>query len=250
MIKPGAINSESMQMSQHVRWHVYPSVSDLVDRAAAAIQRIAAESIRLRGEFLVVLAGGTTPKLIYQQLAEHSADWSRWKIFYGDERCLPADHPERNSVMAASVWLAAIEHRGAKVFPIPAEQGPDQGAAVYRETLRGLGTFDLVLLGLGEDGHTASLFPGHEWGRNDADPTVLPVRSAPKPPPERISLSAARLSHTRQLLVFVTGTGKLDAVSRWRSGQPMPILAVQPPGGVDALVSVDAWKSDRAAQGR
>lgn len=233
-----------MNTLQHVRWHVYPSVSDLVERATAAILRIAAESIRLRGEFLVVLAGGTTPRLIYERIANASAEWTRWRIYFGDERCLDIDDPDRNSVMASSAWLAGAERKGALVFPIPAELGPDRGTMAYQQALRGLGTFDLVLLGLGEDGHTASLFPDQDWGVRDEDPSVLPVRSAPKPPPERISMSAARLSHTRQLLVFVTGVGKAGAVSRWRSGDLLPITAVQPSGGVDVLVTSDAWTSN------
>lgn len=230
-----------MNDTQRVRWHVYATVADLVDRATAAIVRIADESVRVRAEFSVVLAGGTTPKLIYQHLADAPVDWASWRIYFGDERCLAADHPDRNSVMASSAWLAAAVPKGALVFPITAEQGAEQGAFDYRETLRTAGTFDLVLLGLGEDGHTASLFPGHEWGLRDDDPTVLPVFSAPKPPPERISLSAARLSHARQVLVFVTGSGKAEAVTGWRSGRLLPITAIKPAGGIDALITADAW---------
>ena len=232
---------EGMTISQSLRWHLYPTVADLVERTAAAILRLAEDAIRVRGEFLLVLAGGTTPQRIYRQLAGAAADWARWKIYFGDERCLDTDHPDRNSVMASSAWLAEAKRQGAHVFPIPAEQGPDQGAAAYRAVLNNVGTFDLVLLGLGEDGHTASLFPGRDWGQRDQDPTVLSVHSAPKPPPERISLSAVRLSHARQVLVLVTGARKIQAVSGWRAGEPLPISAIRPAGGVDALLTADAW---------
>lgn len=226
---------------QMVRWHLYPADSDLIERTAVALLRVADESIFSRGEFLLVLAGGTTPARIYQRLADAPADWSRWKIYFGDERCLAADDPDRNSVMASAAWLDAAKMHGADVFPIPAEIGPEEGAAAYGDVLKGVGTFDLVLLGLGEDGHTASLFPGHDWGRRDEDPLVLPVRGAPKPPPERISLSAARLSHTRQMWVLVSGAGKADAVAGWRSGAELPITAVRPAGGLDVLITADAW---------
>lgn len=230
-----------MTVHQVVRWHLYPTQAELVERTASVILRIAGEAIDARGEFLLVLAGGTTPAQVYSRLAGASADWPRWKIYFGDERCLPADDPDRNSVMASKSWLDAARSCGAQVFPIPAELGPEDGAEAYRRVLKEVGTFDLVLLGLGEDGHTASLFPGHAWGIRDEDPTVLPVRAAPKPPPERISLSAARLSHTRQLMVLVTGEGKAEAVYGWRSGEDLPISAVQPAHGVEALVTTDAW---------
>lgn len=230
-----------MTHPEGVRWHLYPTNAELVERAASAILRVAEEAIAARGDFLVVLAGGTTPKLIYERLADAPADWARWKIYFGDERCLDADDPDRNSVMASSAWLDGARLRGARIFPMPAEKGPEEGAGAYCAVLKGIGTFDLVLLGLGEDGHTASLFPGHDWGRRDEDPAVLPVRSAPKPPAERISLSAARLSKSRQMLVLVSGAGKAEAVSGWRSGQDLPIAAVRPASGVDALLTADAW---------
>lgn len=230
-----------MQNPQIIRWHLYGTGSELVERATGTILRVADEAIAARGEFLIVLAGGTTPKQIYERLADAPADWARWKIYFGDERCLDADHPDRNSAMASAAWLDRARPSAAEVFPIPAELGPDAGAAAYRDLLHGVGTFDVVLLGLGEDGHTASLFPGRDWGRRDEDLSVLPVLRAPKPPPERISLSAARLSHARQVLVFVTGEAKADAVSGWRADENLPITAVRPVGGVDAMLTVDAW---------
>lgn len=230
-----------MNTPQTVRWHLYPTLSDLVERTSAAILRLAEDAIRARGEFLLVLAGGTTPQRIYRQLARAAADWVHWKIYFGDERCLEPDHPDRNSMMASSAWLAEAQRSGARVYPIPAELGPDEGAAAYRAVLHNVGTFDLVLLGLGEDGHTASLFPNHEWGQADRDPTVLAVQTAPKPPPERISLSAARLSHARQVLVLASGPGKIPAVSGWRAGAHLPITAIRPPSGIDALLTADAW---------
>jgi 6-phosphogluconolactonase len=102
--------------------------------------------------------------------------------------------------------------------------------------LRPVGDFDLVLLGLGEDGHTASLFPDHEWGAEAGSPDALAVFDAPKPPSERVSMSAARLSRARHVLFLVSGESKRLAVSTWRAGSNIPARAIQPESGVDILV--------------
>jgi 6-phosphogluconolactonase len=107
---------------------------------------------------------------------------------------------------------------------------------MYTEALRTVGEFDLVLLGLGEDGHTASLFPGHEWGTAPGSPDVLAVFDAPKPPQQRVSLSAARLSRARQVIFLVSGESKREAVAEWRAGKNIPARAIVPTAGVDVLV--------------
>jgi 6-phosphogluconolactonase len=157
-------------------------------------------------------------------------------VYFGDERCLPADDAERNSRMAADAWLNRAPIPQDQVHAIPAELGASAGALAYAQTLRGVDDFDLVLLGLGEDGHTASLFPGRDWGVAASAPDALAVFDAPKPPPQRVSLSAARLSGTREVLFLVEGEAKHDAVARWRAGQQLPAGAIQPAGGVDVLV--------------
>jgi 6-phosphogluconolactonase len=114
--------------------------------------------------------------------------------------------------------------------------GAVQATHAYAETLRAVGEFDLVLLGLGEDGHTASLFPGHEWGRAAGSPDVLAVFEAPKPPAQRVTLSAARLSRARQVMFLVSGEGKHRAIADWRAGKDIPARAITPAAGVDVLV--------------
>jgi 6-phosphogluconolactonase len=152
-------------------------------------------------------------------------------------RALPGTHDaDRNSVMANDALLAHVPIPAAQVHAIPAELGAREAAQAYAATLAGLGPFDMVLLGLGEDGHTASLFPGHDWGQSPQAADTLAVFHSPKPPPERVSISASRLSRARQVLFLVEGEGKRDAVARWRAAAAIPARAVMPRSGVDVLV--------------
>jgi 6-phosphogluconolactonase len=208
-----------------------------LDRAAAvAILAAADRAIRARGQFHLVLAGGDTPRGAYRRLREANADWSGWNIYFGDERCLPMDDPMRNSRMAGEAWLDHVFIPALQSHPIPGELGAVQAAQAYAETLRAVGEFDLVLLGLGDDGHTASLFPGHEWGTASGSPDALAVFDAPKPPPQRVTLSAARLSRARQVMFLVSGEVKHRAIFDWRAGKNIPARAITPVAGVDVLV--------------
>jgi 6-phosphogluconolactonase len=241
------VEAEAVTEAGRVRWHRVDGSAALQDEAARWILSAATRAIAARGRFNLVLAGGNTPRGVYARLRDAGADWPRWHLWFGDERCLPADHPDRNSVMAHDAWLAHVPIPAQQIHVIPAEQGADAGAAGYARMLAALpardaGQFDLVLLGLGEDGHTASLFPGQDWGVEAHSPDALGVHDAPKPPPERVSLSAARLGRTREALFLVDGESKRDAVSRWRAGDHIPARAIRPPAGVDVLVEASLLK--------
>jgi 6-phosphogluconolactonase len=231
------------------RWHDYPNPRSWLEAARDAVGRAEASALAARGVFHIVLAGGSTPRRLYEALAREAHDWARWQVWYGDERCLPADHPERNSRMAEAAWLAEVGLPMANIHAIPAELGAAAAAEAYAQALVEVGDFDLVLLGLGEDGHTASLFPGQDWGEGAEAPAALAVFDAPKSPPERVSLSARRLSRARQVLFLVTGagSGKRQAIAAWQDGMRIPAAAIRPPAGVDVLVfraSPDAVEQD------
>lgn len=223
-------------MKQVCRWHVYPTADEVYAQAAEAIIRIANRSIEESGGFSIVLTGGNTARSVYRRMPAMETDWSAWEIYWGDERCVPPDHPERNSLMACTEWLDRVPLDPNRVFPIPAEYGPLAGAEEYAALLRGRDEFDLVLLSLGEDGHAASLFPGRDWGLDKKGQAALPVLNAPKPPAERVSLAAWRLSLAMRVLFLVTGEGKRGAVSAWRSGEDIPAAAIAPLDGVDVLL--------------
>jgi 6-phosphogluconolactonase len=229
--------------SRHPRWHRVADVEALWHGASGTILAAAAQAIRERGRFVIVLAGGDTPRGVYRALAGAIADWPRWHVWFGDERCVPADDPERNSRMAAESLLDRVPVPPTQIHAIPAELGARRGADDYARNLDGTGRFDLVLLGLGEDGHTASLFPGHDWGETPASPAALAVTGSPKPPPERVSLSAARLADARAVWFLVAGAGKRDAIRDWHAGRPIPAASIRPAAGVDVLL-------DAAADGR
>lgn len=218
---------------QNSRWHAFDSQDALNEASVNRILAAAEAAIAARGAFSIVLAGGNTPKSIYALLRHANADWSKWHIYYNDDRCLPVDHPDRNSLMAAQTWLDHVAIPKHQIHDIPTELGPEKGAKAYADILHGLGEFDLVLLGLGEDGHTASLFPGHTW---DDNLDAFPVFDAPKPPPERVSISGRRLSQTREVIFFVTGAGKQEAVDNWRKGVAIPATVIAPAAGVDVYV--------------
>lgn len=236
--RPGA-PSGSGAPPQSCRWHAVADSRALPQVAVAWILEAAARAIAARGQFHLVLAGGETPRGAYRGLCQATADWPAWHVYFGDERCLPAADPARNSRLAGEAWLKHVPIPAAQIHVIPAELGAQRAAAAYAERLHASGTagdFDLVLLGLGEDGHTASLFPGRDWGTAPGAPDALAVFDAPKPPPERVSLSAARLSRARQVLFLVSGEGKRGALADWQAGKDLPARSIAPPAGVDVLL--------------
>ena len=217
-------------MQEHSRWHTLENAEQVAKVVCQRILNAAQKAIQTHGQFKLVLAGGSTPEKIYRLLATSQADWQHWYIYHGDERCLPQNHPDRNSVMATQAFLQSVSIPETQIFNIPAELTPEQAAQHYHDVVANALPFDLVLLGMGEDGHTASLFPGHL--HNEEDLTHA-VHNSPKPPPQRVSLSAKALSQTHELIFIVTGSNKQDAVKQWRSGECLPVATIQSLGTID-----------------
>jgi 6-phosphogluconolactonase len=221
---------------QQCRWLAFATAAELEQAALNAIIELARAAISARGSFHIVLAGGTTPRRIYQLLRHAQTQWDKWHVYFGDERCLPQEHAERNSTMARQAWLDHVPIPAQQVHAMRAELGAERAAQDYAALLSGMAEFDLVLLGLGEDGHTASLFPNHEWGSTANAPAALAVHDAPKPPPERVSLSARRLSRSHKVIYLVTGESKRNAVRAWREGSAIPAAAIAPGSLVEIYV--------------
>ena len=187
--------------------------------AAQFIIERAKIAIREKGSFSLVLSGGTTPVNVYKLLANEQVDFEKWHIYFGDERCFPLNHLERNSNVAESTWLSKVNILKSNIFIIPAELGNTEGALAYEKILDKNKPFDLVILGLGDDGHIASLFPTHQW---DNSKQVISVSNAPKSPSDRISLTPSRLSNTEEVLFLISGKNKVNAFKQWKDGFDLP----------------------------
>ena len=199
--------------------------------AEAAAGAIVA-TLRSGGTF--ALAGGSTPRACYERLSADSLPWGRVVVLFGDERCVAPEDAESNFRMAREALLDRVAP--LTVHRMPGELGPEAAAALYSAVVDSLRPLDLVLLGVGEDGHTASLFPGHpEVG---ARGSAVGVRAAPKPPADRVSLTLEVLREARRVLVLATGAGKRDAVARARRGEV--------PSG---MIPHAEWLIDQAAAG-
>ncbi|GEM87140.1 6-phosphogluconolactonase [Meiothermus granaticius] len=188
--------------------------------ASEALAALLAERLSAGGR--AVLSGGNTPLAAYRLWGQRDILWNRVQLMASDERCLPADHPERND----NSIPAAIGPRRYTYHRFPAERGPEAAASAMEPVVAGLLPFDLVVLGLGEDGHTASLFPGQPL---ETSALVVPVHNAPKPPPERVSLSVRALSQTQLVVYFVTGEGKRGALKRFLGGENLPPQHIRAP---------------------
>lgn len=240
---------------------IWPNADELAAQAADFIISAARDAIAARGRFTLVFTGGSTPERTYALLAQpHMAaqiDWAKCFLFWGDERFVPSGDERSNYGMA---WRTLLEPIRASVpmlniWPMPTEvRGPNQGADLYADALAqffGLPphadppSFDLVLLGLGDDGHVASLFPGHPT-LDVTDRWVVSSPSGTLPPSlDRITLTFPVLNAARQVLFLVSGSGKADAVQDVLEGQPL--VQQRPAVGVRPTIGSVTWLLDRAA---
>jgi len=214
---------------------LHENAAALASGVAQRIAEVAAQAISARGEFRLALAGGETPRRCYQQLCKLPLDWTHVQVFFGDERCLPKGDPQRNDTMAFAALLNHVAIPSDNIHIIPAEQGAILAALSYADTLKQFKPLDLVLLGMGEDGHTASLFPGNQ--ATELPDTVVPVFDAPKPPPQRVSLGMKVLQAVRQRIFMVAGVGKREALIQIFDGVQLPA----------ARVGVSEWHIERVA---
>jgi 6-phosphogluconolactonase len=203
----------------------------------------------------IALTGGGIADQVHAavaRLAEASTvDWSRVDVWWGDERFVAADDEERNALQARRALLDHVGLDPARVHEVPASDSgvPDVegAAAAYSETMRehGAGRFDVVMLGLGPDGHVASLFPGSDQLDVD-DRVAVAVRDSPKPPPQRVSLTYGALNRTAEVWFLVAGEGKAEAVARALAGADRHEIPATGVRGQDRTV----WFLDEAAASR
>jgi 6-phosphogluconolactonase len=200
---------------------VYPDTDTLSRDAAQYIVRLANESVVLHGRFTIALSGGTTPRKLYGMLGDEpyrsQIDWALVDIFWSDERCVPPDSEDSNYLLAQQVLLNKIPIPAAQIHRMPADElDRDTASQAYTNAMRrvfatnGIPSFDLIQLGMGPEGHTASLFP-HQASLHEQQRLVMPV-SVPKPPPPRLTFTPPILNAAHNILFLVTGADKADAV--------------------------------------
>jgi len=176
----------------------------------------------------VALAGGSSPQRAYELLAAVGGSWAHVHLWLGDERCVPGDDPEANVRMVRESLLAGAREGAPVLHAVPSPEVPEDAAWLYgREVVEHMpdGVFDVVLLGMGPDGHTCSLFPGHPVLDVRKAP-VAPVRDSPKPPPERVTLTLPVVRRARFTLLLATGSGKRDALRAALAGDMSIPLAL------------------------
>jgi 6-phosphogluconolactonase len=192
----------------------------VAQRCAETLAGIVRDALAARGEAHIALNGGSTPRPVYEQLPVLLDDWSAVHVWFCDERCLPPDDEESNFRLAHETLIAGAGLRDDQVHRMRGELGPEEGARAYGAELAehlelddaSMPVLDVVHLGLGPDGHTASLFPDHDSLQVSGWATIG-EHASPKPPPERISLSLACLNAARRRILHTVGEGKREAVS-------------------------------------
>lgn len=239
---------------------VHPSLADLAEAAAGRFATKIVDLQRSGREPHVVLTGGGTGIAVLTAIAQSpactSVDWTRLHVWWGDERFLPAGHEDRNDRQADDALLSHVAVDPKKVHRVPASDGPygddpEAAAAAYAEELAAhsspqdhgdVPSFDILMLGLGEEGHTASIFPGSPAAYDER--SVCAVRNCPKPPPTRVTLTFSALTSATEVWMMTTGEGKAPAVGMALGGAAgrVQIPAAGPQGSVATL-----WLLDRDA---
>jgi len=216
----------------------------LFTQAAEWFARIGADAIGERGRFLVALSGGKTPRPLYERLAASvELDWAAVDLFWADERCVPPADPRSNYQSAREALLDRVPIPADRIHRIAGELDPLAAADAYeielRRALAEAGRLDLILLGIGMDGHTASLFPRHQT-LTETERWVVPVH-APAAPPWRVTMTLPLINAARHVLFLATGAEKAEAVRDLADGKPLPAAMVYPTNGdLTFLIDEDA----------
>jgi 6-phosphogluconolactonase len=221
---------------------VLPDPPAIAEEAALRIVRAAEEAIALTERFAIALSGGSTPKLLHHLLATQHRDaveWARVEIFFGDERCVPPDHIESNYLMARETLLSKVPIPGDNIYRMRGEIDPNEAAKEYGLMLKekfGDRGLDLILLGMGEDGHTLSLFPGTAAVRETQHRCVANyAEHSTTGKSWRITMTAPFVNRSGEVLVMVTGAAKAQTLAHVLEGprdpDRFPVQLIQPHSG-------------------
>lgn len=235
-----------------LQFSVFPDPYLLVEHAA---QLFVQQAVAARGRFSVALSGGSTPRALYERLASAEFSgripWQDVHLFWGDERCVLPDHADSNYRMVAESLLGQVPLPAENIHRIHGELTPHEAAAHYEVGLRAFfgstPVFDLALMGMGDDGHTASLFPDSPALAESACWAVAVEHTAPPPPlVSRVTLTFEVFNAARRVVFLVTGAGKAQKLAEIRRGADLPAGRIRPPSG-DLLWLVDEAAAEQCA---
>ncbi len=245
-----------MERKQQIE--VVPTREDLIAVARELITAAAAMSVGRRRYFRIALAGGSTPRPIYASLAEDPyVDWTKWQIFWSDERCVPPTSPDSNYHMVKEALLDRLSSPPKLVVRMAGDSEPDAAAAAYARAVRELvppnaqaGTgdtprFDMIVLGMGDDGHTASLFPG--TAALDESEQIVVSNQVPRLDTTRLTFTYPLINAARRILILVSGAEKAATLHEVLSGPVDPVRF--PIQGVQPIKGHVTWLVDEAAFG-
>lgn len=217
----------------------------LAEAAADRFVTLAAKAISTSGRFSVALSGGTTPRLMHQLLAQpplkDEVDWGKVYVFWSDERFVASDHPDSNYLMARDTLLAHVPIPTSNIYIVPTiGLTPEAAAKEYANSLTAFAgsdtpCLDLILLGMGPDGHTASLFPGFPQVQKPGNELVVAVHNSPKPPPTRLTFTYKVINSAANIILLIGGADKASTLkSVFRDPNDpvkLPVQGVRPDNG-------------------
>ncbi|MGD1871855.1 MAG: 6-phosphogluconolactonase [Mastigocoleus sp.] len=228
---------------------VLPDKAALVDRALELVLSKLEAAIRQRGKFTIALSGGSTPKPLYEAIASQKLPWEKIHVFWGDERYVPADHSDSNQLMARRAWFSRVEINEANIHPMPTnEEKPTDAAAKYEQHLQEFfqtspgefPAFDVILLGMGDDAHTASLFP-HTDALKVSDRLVTVGEKDGQP---RLTFTYPLINAAKCVMFVVAGDNKKPALAQVFSPEAdkstYPSRLIQPQGELWWLLDAPA----------
>jgi 6-phosphogluconolactonase len=238
---------------------IFPDCKHLSEGLSGHLADLAAKASLTHGRFHVALSGGSILDIIAPVLSSNPLrdriDWSTWYVYWADERWVPLSSPDSNYGAAKSLLFKNLPIPRERIYSLDNSRSPDETARAYEFALKKIfqtesnqiPRFDLILLGVGEDGHTASLFPGHP-ALTETRHWVVPILNAPKPPPVRITMTLPLINHAHNVVFAAAGPAKSNIISKVlnsKKKQPkLPVQMVKPSNG--RLL----WFIDRAAAER
>jgi 6-phosphogluconolactonase len=205
------------------KFTIFSNELELASELCKYIEKRIYEVISERGYCNIIIPGGTSPRLLFKNLSQLSLPWSLIRFFLSDERCLPLNHEQRNDRVFNNYFLSCVDSKSI-FFNIPAELGQVEGVKCYESVLNKNSLMDIVILGIGEDGHIASLFPNNKALKSKK--SCVEVSNAPKPPKNRISIGLDVIKNASERIILVIGSSKIDALMDQSSYKSKPVSMI------------------------